>query len=404
MRDQEALQESLDSLAGYPLGFHLGGHERSLFEWAEVVVVNPAVPPEAPWLEVAREEGCALTTEVNLALAWAQDWPAVAITGTHGKSTCAALTAHLLGEDCLLGGNLGGSLLEEVLAAEPGTPLVVELSSFQTERLLAPEGWPKVAIVTHLGEDHLDRHHTVDAYWAAKRRLLAFQDDQGTLLYPPDLPDAARWKEEARGTTIPLRPEDLDGFGLTMEGLPFQEPYRLPSLLAALHAARLLTHEDETLRRRIRTFPGVPHRMQAFTDAHGRSILDNGVATHPDATEAGLRHADSPTVLLAGGKDKGLDLSQLADACRPCVGLFLHGEGGRRLAGLCRDLGLEPQLHASFREAASAALQSWKAGQKLLFSPSFSSYDEFRNFRDRAELFHSLCRHIPVGNLETHEP
>jgi len=407
LRPAEALQEALAILDGLPIQYELGGHHKEMFEEAEVVVVNPAVPNESKWLQVARNENCALTTEVNLALALVADLPTIAITGTHGKSTCASLCAHLLEAlpgTTLLAGNLGGCLLEQVLPLTQGDRLVVELSSFQTERLVAPKGWPQVAILTSFGSDHLDRHHTVEEYAQAKRRLLDAQDETGTVLLPSTGAEADRWNEMARGKVERLDNKCLEDFGLTIADLPFSEPYRLPSVLAALRAARLLGVDDVDLYTRIHNYSGLPHRMHAFTDAHGRSIIDNGVATHPDPTTAALKDLKGDIVLIAGGKDKGLNLQELCRTCAHCPRLYFHGEGGQRLARECRSMGIEPLLFDSFNAATEAALKSWIPGETLLFSPTFSSYDEFRNFRDRARVFLSLCSSIPVGeNEDGHE-
>lgn len=403
LRPAAALEEALTSLEGLPVQFALGGHHEKLFQEAEVVVVNPAVPPSSPWLKRAKELGCILTTEVNLALAMVPKLPAVAITGTHGKSTCASLCAHLLEGlpgKTLLAGNLGGSLLEQVLALGPEDRLVVELSSFQTENLSPPPGWPAIAVLTSFGSDHLDRHGTLEAYAAAKRQLLGGQDAQGFTLLPDTGDEAQRWSEEARGTVERLSATDLNTWGIAATELPFSEPYRLPSVLAAIRAARLLGLEDGVLRQRLRSFSGLPHRMHAFRDAHGRSIIDNGVATHPEPTTAALEHLPPSTVLLAGGKDKGLDLSELTRACRRCARLYLHGEGGQRLAQSCRQEGIPHQWYAHAREAMEASLVSLNPHETLLFSPTFASYDEFLNFRERARLFLSLTSKTSVMDLE----
>jgi len=403
LRPADALQEAIALLEGLPIAYALGGHHREMFEAAEVVVVNPAVPNESKWLQVARELGCQLTTEVNLALALVADLPAIAITGTHGKSTCASLCAHLLDAlpgTTLLAGNLGGSLLEQVLPLTKEDRLVVELSSFQTERLIAPRGWPKVSILTSFGSDHLDRHHTVDEYAKAKRNLLQAQDETCTVLLPSTGEEADQWSELARGTVERLDKNCLADFGLTTADLPFSEPYRLTSVLAALRAARLLGVDDGDLRAKIHSYSGLPHRMHAFVDAHGRNIIDNGVATHPEPTTAALEHLGENIVLIAGGKDKGLNLQQLCRTCADCPRLYLYGEGGQRLALECRSIGVEALVFETCRGAMEAALKSWIPGETVLFSPTFSSYDEFRNFRDRARIFLSFCSSVPVGENE----
>ena len=403
LRAAEALQESLESLAGLPIALALGGHHASLFSEADVVVVNPAVPSSSPWLAIARAAGKALTTEINLALALVPDLTAVAITGTHGKSTCAALCAHLMRSlpgKTLLAGNLGGSLLEQAMELGPEDRMVVELSSFQTERLVAPPSWPRVAILTSFGSDHLDRHETLEQYAAAKRRLLDAQGADDTLLLPPSGTESQRWSESAHGQVERLDEHCLTAQGLTIADLPFSEPYRLPSVLAAIRAARLLGVDDAAMKVGLRSFSGLPHRMHAFTDAFGRAIVDNSVATHPEPTTEALKHMVGPVVLLAGGKDKGLDLEELSRTCTFCTRLYLHGQGGQRLAEACRQQGKEALLFEDCRSAMEAALKAWIPGETLLYSPSFSSYDEFRNFRDRARVFHSFCGTVPVEGNE----
>jgi UDP-N-acetylmuramoylalanine--D-glutamate ligase len=395
LRPIEQLDEARAELAGLPVAWEVGGHREELFAGTDVVVVNPAVPAESPWLAVARRHGCALTTDVNLALAQAAGVPAFAVTGTHGKSTCASLAAHLLGAlpgRTILAGNLGGSLLGSVVGLGPEDRLVVELSSFQTEALDAPPGWPRVAALTCLRSDHLDRHGTREAYAAAKRRLLEFQDADGIALLPAGDPESAHWSTAARGTTRTIGPERLAELGLRAEDLPFREPYRLSSALAAIEAALLLGLPAGELRARLAGFRGLPHRMEELPVPAGFRVVDNGVATHPEPTEAALRHAEGAVVLIAGGKDKGLPLDGLADAARGCARVYLHGEGGRRLAAALHDRA--PLHYASSRAAFDAALEGLQAGETLLFSPSFASFDEYRNFKDRATVFRDRCRMI----------
>ncbi|TAH34520.1 MAG: UDP-N-acetylmuramoyl-L-alanine--D-glutamate ligase [Planctomycetota bacterium] len=429
LRPPEQLREALQELDGLPVRYALGGHSEELFAAAELVVVNPAVPNDSPWLAVARRCGCTLTTDLNLALAAARDVPAFAVTGTHGKSTCVALARHLLGGSgarVTLAGNLGGSILDSVAGLGRSGRLVLELSSFQTERLELPVpaasstpaasgGWPAVAAVTSLSADHLDRHGSVEAYHAAKRRLLAFQGAEDLAVLPLDLPDRRSWAEAARGQVLWLSPgplpsgqegycvasgqvvERLNGRERTLFALsaaPFQEPYRLPSLLAAVAGARGLGLPAEEVAARLRSFQGLPHRMEQLPAPRGLAYIDNGVATHPEPTVAALEHLGTSVVLVAGGKDKHLPLDELAAASRGCRRLHLFGSGGERLARLCRQQGLEPTLHAGCSAAVAAALADAQPGDAVLFSPSFSSYDEFRNFRDRALVFRESCRRM----------
>jgi len=395
LRPIDQLDEARAELAGLPIVWEVGGHHEELFTDADVVVVNPAVPADSPWLEVARRRGCELTTDVNLAIAQAAEVPSFAVTGTHGKSTCASLAAHLLGGlpgRSVLAGNLGGSMLGSVVGLSREDRLIVELSSFQTEALEAPLGWPQVAALTCLRSDHLDRHGTREAYATAKRRILRFQDVNGVALLPAGDPEGEQWAAEARGSVRVLDEARLAEFGLGVEDLPFREPYRLSSALAAIEAACLLGLPPSELRARLASYRGLPHRMEELPTPSGFRVIDNGVATHPEPTAAALRHSAGPVALIAGGKDKGLPLGELADAARGCARLYLYGQGGRRLAEELR--GAAHQMFSSSREAFDAALEELQSGEILLFSPSFASFDEYRNFRDRAMVFRERCRMI----------
>jgi len=414
LRSAADLGEALELLKGTSVRLELGGHREEMFRPGRVVVVNPALHEDSPWIELARRRGCRLTTDVNLALEQAADVPAFAVTGTHGKSTCAALAAHLLRgafPRVILAGNLGGSLLEAVAGLTPSDRLVVELSSYQLARIEVPRPWPQVAALTCLGSDHLDWHGSQDAYARAKRRLPACQGEDGWLLLPLHDPEAAAWASAGPGRSLRLAagalPAGREGWevsaGMLRErreggsldlapvtAFPFPEAYRLPSLLAAVAAARLLGLPAGAVAERLGSFPGLPHRMEPLPAPSGYRILDNGVATHPEPTRAALQAARTPVVLVAGGKDKGLPLDGLAGALAACREVHLFGAGGRRLAGLVPPTTVVFR-HPGTREAVQAALSALRPGETLLFSPSFSSYDEFRNFRDRARLFQEIC-------------
>ncbi|MBC8369309.1 MAG: UDP-N-acetylmuramoyl-L-alanine--D-glutamate ligase [Planctomycetes bacterium] len=395
LRPASKLEESVNSLAGYPIEFVFEEHPESLFEQADVIVVNPAVPNQSPIWNLARKHSCELTTEVNLAIAFSAHIKTVAITGTHGKSTCASILHHLLGENTLLAGNLGGSFLEQVMSKPDLETIVVEMSSFQCERLVAPSGWPHIAILTCFGADHLDRHGDLAAYAVAKRRLLEYQDEKCFTLVSGNDDESQHWTRAAHGNWMELSNCNIESFGLTIDDLPFHEEFRFPSMFAALQAQRILKSDGAKLS----NWPGLEHRMQSFTDIYQRKIVNNGVATHPDPTAAALDSISGKKMLLAGGHDKLLDLSEVIRAVRKKTRLHLHSAGGARLAQLCSEAGISSVFHDSFREAAEAALSDLAADETLLFSPTFASFDEFNNFSERAQLFLKLTEDTPTNRV-----
>jgi len=395
LRDSNQLQTSMEALRDFPIEWSLGGHPEELFQ-GQLVVVNPAVPLYAPVMDLVRAQGCPWTTEINLALALRPDLRMCALTGTHGKSTTASLTAHLLREHglpTLLAGNLGGSLFEKVQQLEPTeSPFVVlELSSFQTEALDAPPGWPEISALTCLGEDHLDRHQTVQHYWEAKKRMLEFQRQDGICLYPAHGKGIPDWVQACRGQPTAL--------GLTSDfaeqwraDAPFQEDYRFHSVLVAAWVARHWGVPDNVLHKGLGTWECLPHRMMLLPESPPEHpIWDNGVATHPDATLAALKAFDIPPVLLAGGADKGIGLDELRESLTDlCHAVHLSGPGGKALAE--QGAGIVHADMASATRAAFADLAQAPNGTPLLFSPSFSSFDEFSNFQARALQFREILK------------
>jgi UDP-N-acetylmuramoylalanine--D-glutamate ligase len=397
LRSAEQLPEALALLQGLPIQTILGEHTRASFEKAEVVIVNPAVPANSPWLQIARECHCTLTSEVELALTACADVPCTAITGTHGKSTTSALLAHLV-QDLLgrtvLAGNLGGSLLEKTQGLTADDRLVLELSSFQLDGLLAPSGWPSMAILTCLREDHLDRHQTVEAYAAAKQNLLTTQDEHCRVFLPEGEPFTQAWAQKAKAAVTWTRncwkPEDIDLS--PSAALPFPETYRQGQIQAAVEVAITWGVPTQTVEKRLADFPGLPHRMESLPAPEACEIWNNGVATHPEPTAEALRHLPQGAILLAGGKDKGLCLKALAEAAEMCDSIHLFGKGGQRLAEELVSLNKrELFLYPTTAEAMDGALQDLRPDHSLLFSPSFSSFDEFKNFQERAILFQEKC-------------
>ena len=400
LRPEEQLSESIQELEGIEYRPAFGGHSPELFERAEVVVVNPAVPQGASWLQVARDQGCQLTTQVNLALRLAAQVPAVAITGTHGKSSTASLLHHLLRSlpgRTVLSGNVGGSLLEAVEGLTPQDRLIVELSSFQLERLDAPQGWPQVALFTCLRPDHLDRHGDMEHYAAAKRRLLEFQNEQGLALFPRDEASLDAFAAAARGRVERWGSGDLNlaRWGADEADLPWHEDYRLPSLLLAARAAQEFGLPESELGAAMRGFRGLPHWLEELPAPAGFRFIDNGIATHPEPTQAAIESLLPQTAalsVLVGGYDKGLPLLDLPASLARCQQVHLFGAGGERIAAALPSSSTSVRIHANCADAVHAALAELPAaGGTLLFSPSFASFDEFRNFRDRARLFQDFC-------------
>jgi UDP-N-acetylmuramoylalanine--D-glutamate ligase len=341
-------------------------NDLSLLDGIDVVVKSPGVPGEAPLVVAARERGIAVWSEVELGYRLLPEAKFVGVTGTNGKTTTAELLGAIFraaGRDVAVAGNVG-TPLTSIRGADW---VVCELSSFQLEDVheLACD----VAVLLNLEPDHLDRHGSFEAYRDAKLRIF----------------------ELARAKIVPR--------GLGLEGIEFAADDELPAepLLRGAHnrenaaaataAARAAGIADEHIAEALRTFPGVPHRLELVGERDGVRYVNDSKATNvPAALRALAAYADEPVHLILGGSPKGEDFAPLAAAIGPNVrSVHLIGAEAERLAEVI-DGSRDETLEAAVAHAARLA----RPGDVVLLSPACASYDQFANFEERGDAFRKL--------------
>ncbi len=395
--------------------------------WAGIdgVVVSPGVPPERPLLAAARRRGLPILAEVELAFPLLNG-PVVAITGTNGKSTTTAMTGALLaaaGNAVEVCGNIGEPLTGRV-DGPPGRIFVVELSSFQIDGLDTFR--PRAAAFLNLSEDHLDRYRDLAAYAAAKRRLFRRQgagdlavlnaDDpitRTTLTTLPPTPGAVpkpccairrrlfsrRGPVEdgcwlaAGGAVVEASPGEPARELFAAAAVPLAGVQNLENAMAAALLARGMGADPAAVRRGLAGFSGLPHRLQRVAAHAGVTWYDDSKGTNPAATVKSLEgFADRTVHLILGGRNKGADLTPLAELARAKARrLYLIGEAAGELEhalGGAAPIELSGTLAAAVRAAARRALP----GEAVVLSPACASYDQFRSFADRGEAFQREVR------------
>ena len=417
LKDADALADSVEKLDGFPVAFHLGGHLDADFTGADVVVVNPAVPDGSPFLAKAREAGVALETEINL---FSKLCPAqiVGITGSNGKSTAASLTAHLLEAGprrTWLGGNIGRSLLEELDAIEADDLVVLELSSFQLERLAWTGLSPAVSVVLNLTPNHLDRHRTLDAYAAAKQPILLNQRSTDAALLNAECPLVSQWDGLGCGRKLFFSTQRPVGRGAWLDGdealwldggaprtlfarsdLRLRGDHNLGNALAAAGAAALCGVPVEEIGPRLASFEPLEHRLEGVRTLDGVTYYNDSKATTPEAAIAAIRAFDEPVVLIAGGYDKHIPFGELGKAvCEGVQKAILFGATAEKIRDAVEAAGGAPtvmvaDLPAAVLEAREAAQPGWV----VLLSPACASYDMFENFEERGTLFKKLVMEL----------
>jgi UDP-N-acetylmuramoylalanine--D-glutamate ligase len=390
--DETTLADSLATLADARIDrFHLGGHREADFRDADLVVVNPAVRPDSPFLEIARAAGVRLTSEIELFL---EACPArlIGVTGSNGKSTTAAMTAAILqaaGRTAWLGGNIGVGLLDQLERIARHDWVVLELSSFQLAHLGDGVRMPEVAVVTNCSPNHLHWHDGYPHYKAAKQRLLTGQKPDDLAVVNTLDPEAGSWSPLVRAKRLSLVPES--------EIPPLRVPgaHNRANAVCAATAALGVGCPADAVRRALASFSTLPHRLELVAAIAGRRVYDDSSSTTPESTIAALDALEGPTWLLVGGSDKGIDFSGLIEAiAQNAHGAAFYGAVGEKLY-------LQQVAHASdsrstvcqtIDEALRWCWRHSRPGDSIVLSPACSSHDQFQNFQKRGERFSRLAR------------
>lgn len=390
----------------------------------DLVVKSPGVPGEVPVIRGARLLGIPVWSEVELAYR-VLDNPFTAVTGTNGKTTTTALIGHMFstaGIPVRVLGNIGTAITSVAGEVSTGDELVVELSSFQLEDVDAFR--PESGVLLNVTEDHLDRHGTMEGYMACKAKLFARQgpDDWAVLNH-----DDRRVRE--LGSELELRdggprvayfatsgPQGpvvswLESGRLTLLGAPsvsvselsLRGLHNVENCLGAATAALLRGVPVEAVAQALRTFPGVPHRLQRAGEIGGVAYVNDSKATNVEAALKALDAYPRGTHLIAGGRDKASDYRPLARACvGSCVAVYVIGEAAPLIAEAFARVreeegpaGLpEPRDAGDLERAVQQARVAARPGETVLLAPACASFDQYRDFEERGEHFMALVEQI----------
>lgn len=386
----------------------------------EGIIVSPGVPLNThPLAEKAREAGTPLIGDIELfaqARPELPDHKVVGITGTNGKSTTTALIHHICqtaGRPSLMGGNIGNPILAERELPEGGV-YVLELSSFQIDLTYSLDC--DAAILLNITPDHLDRYADFEAYAASKARLFAMQapehpaivaiDDAPSAAIAASLnadPDTALWKNlrgqkraiaKAKGKARAAKRKVIKfsaGGCMDQSNWPaLQGPHNAQNAIAAMTAAREIGISEEAIDEGLRTYPGLPHRMERVGDRRGVLFVNDSKATNPESTAPAL--AAYPHVhWIVGGRPKGTDL----DACAPyfdhVCAAYTIGEAAHMFEELLRPH-MEVRNCFQLRKAVELAAEAAKDGETVLLSPACASYDQYASYEERGDEFRGIVR------------
>jgi UDP-N-acetylmuramoylalanine--D-glutamate ligase len=418
----DKLAESIGALADTPVeAMHLGGHREEDFRQADVVVASPAVREDNQLLQIARAHGAWVTTEMNLFFQLCPA-PIVGVTGSNGKSTTTALIYSMLqasGRPCWLGGNIGQSLLDRVDDIRISDFVILELSSFQLEDLDELRQSPHAAVVTTFTPNHLDRHPSLESYRLAKQTILRHQSRDDLAILNADDIDVRGWP--TRGLTlfyglddhgrdgtffdrdrIVLRRDGHESEFMLLNVLGLPGVHNQSNVAGAVCCAAALGADPVSIRRAVGSFRTLPHRLQLVAEIDGRRFYDDSIATTPESTLAALESLSEPIWLIAGGYDKGMDLTAVARRISErAQGVALIGQTAGTLRRLMSSAtqtvcSIRVQECTCMDEAVAWCFSESRRGDVVLLSPACASFGMFLNFVDRANAFRQCVRRLGV--------
>lgn len=403
-RAQEHLEQELaEFLRDTGVELEAGGHTVDFLRQADLVIVSPGIPPDHEVIRKLTETGVTVVGELAV-VAPQLDMPVVAITGTNGKTTVTSLIGEILeeaGKKVFIGGNIGTPIFDCLRNGTDAEVMVLEVSSFQLQ--MAGDFTPDVGVLLNITPDHLDRHGSIAAYAEAKMELFRRQrSNQTAVLCADDRQCLARINDiAARICTFGSGSDcnaSIVGLTVTVQCGKVQDEYDLSgtalgnaigvrNAAAAALAAQALGIQAEDIRRGLRGFEPGPHRLQLVAELDGVRFVNDSKATNTGAVIAALQQTVGKALLIAGGRDKGEDYGLLREIVREKArAVIVIGEAGEKIRTALEDCARVLPA-ATLEEAARLGKTLAQSGDTVLLSPACASFDMFKSYGHRGEMF-----------------
>jgi UDP-N-acetylmuramoylalanine--D-glutamate ligase len=420
-RSADHLLVARQSLAEYPIQWVLGGHPLELLDSTDMLCLSGGVPLTLPIVAEAIKRGIPLSNDTQIFME-VVPCKTIGITGSAGKTTTTTLVGRMAagayGDHAYTGGNIGDPLINYVDKMDAKDIAILEISSFQLEQMTIS---PNIAAILNVTPNHLDRHGTMEAYTAAKARLLDFQTNTAIAVLGRD--DKVAWglRNRVKGKLLTFSLHELeeglsgayfhDGLLNLRDGnayLPLilrekifvRGDHNVLNVLAAFTIGHAAGFPLDAMLEAVEEFRGVEHRQELVRELRGVRWYNDSMATAPERTMAAIRSFDEPIVLLLGGRDKDLpweDMIRLANERVDHIVLF--GEAADKIEKTIEGLGPGPKRFTVTRAdrlqaAVQLAAEVAQAGDVVLLSPGGTSFDEFKDFAERGERFRTWVREL----------
>ncbi|MCL4395580.1 MAG: UDP-N-acetylmuramoyl-L-alanine--D-glutamate ligase [Chloroflexi bacterium] len=424
VKPAEELRSSLDALSGLPIRYSLGGHQEADFIGSDLVVRNPGVPRESPWLEIARTHGIPVEMEMGLFVERLPRGVAqvVGITGTKGKTTTTLMVGAILkrvNPKTVVAGNLRVSALELLTQIDTDTPVVLELSSWQLEGLQPHRVSPHLAAITNIYPDHLNRYNDLDDYAQAKATVFRFQqpgdyvvlnfDNQPSTRFAPQAFGQVVWTSAKRtlndgafrdGAHLVWRSEGRQVPVIRTDALPLPGSHNVENALTAIALTSVWGAAPAASAAGLADVRGVEHREELVAEIAGVRYVDDTTATAPAAAIAAIETwSPAGLILIAGGSDKSVDMTELglAIAARVRQVVLLAGSATDKLAQAIESAGAGAKIagrYDDFDAAVQRARSVARTGDVVLLSPGCASFGMFANEFERGDQFKRIVRRL----------
>lgn len=417
-KSSSELSSSLAELSAFKnIQYALGGHRKKDFQEADLIIKNPGVPDDSLFLNIARENKVAIDTDIGIFFNLSPA-PIIGITGTKGKSTTATLTAELLKfrYPVVLAGNIRISALEVLHDITPDHWVVLELSSWQLEGLARHRKSPKIAVITNIGQDHLNRYSSFEDYVKAKKLIFNYQTNEDLLILNADCPDLREFPKEAEskvyfyGKDLTKMPSYAHGATIKddwfiwqkeqvapVEALELRGDHNLQNSLAAITVAKLLDIPNESIREKLGDFKPLSGRLEIVKNINGVVFINDTTATTPMATLKAIQSLSNPVILIAGGADKNLSYDELTEAIQKTVKavILLPGTATEKIKSRLKDVLSKKTTDEktawyeseNMEEAVSVAWRIAEQGDIILLSPAAASFGLFAHEFERGDAF-----------------
>ena len=416
LREKGATVRALDSRTteelkaeGARAGLEIRSQDAAEFEGVDLVVISPGVPADLPALEQLRAREVPVIGELELAGYWLEG-PTIGITGSNGKTTTTSLTGHILagsGIAAQVGGNIGRPPTDMVASSRADQWNVLELSSFQLE--MTETFRARVAVALNVTPNHLDRHHTFENYAAAKGRIFRWQQADDFAVLNADDPVTAGFAALGPAQKIFISLEQTVEGGFWFDGELIHTPdgvlmpaaeislrgrHNIQNVMAAAAAARIAGATVDQIAAAVRTFPGVEHRLERVAEVNGVSYYNDSKATSVDATGKAIDTFAGGLWIILGGRDKGAPYRPLREALhKKAHAALLIGAAASKISN---DLsGHVPVIQCGTLETAvDYAHRHAAPGDTVLLAPACASFDQFRSYEHRGEVFKELVNRL----------